>query len=165
MMTGCVALSAAPELAFELGGDLLLAGLDGALDDLSEPFDLLVAAGQLLVGAGPLADERPGRPPLFEEGNEVAVAGSTLDASVTAPSITDSGDRFSLTGRAGAIDWSTLVFRPEDADTYRDSVKPGMSYNNWRTYQVSDHLILWVELQADHADDYLRRRLEYGPPQ
>jgi hypothetical protein len=28
-------------------------------------------------------------------------------------------------------------------------------YRQWRTFQVSDHLPLWVELQTDFADAYL----------
>ena len=38
-----------------------------------------------------------------------------------------------------------------------------MSYKNWRTYQMSDHLILWVELAVDHAERYLLDRLDDPP--
>lgn len=75
-----------------------------------------------------------------------------------------SGERFGLTGLAGAIDWSTLVFRPEDAAAYGPDVKPRMSYGGWRTYQMSDHLILWVEIAVDHAPRYLNDRLADPAP-
>jgi hypothetical protein len=29
--------------------------------------------------------------------------------------------------------------------------------NEWRTYQISDHFPLWVDLQIDFADDYLTK--------
>ena len=69
------------------------------------------------------------------------------------------GDRFSLTGRAGGIDWSTLVYRKEDEPQYAQE-RGSKSYGSWRSYQVSDHLILWVELAADHAATYLKQRRE-----
>jgi endonuclease/exonuclease/phosphatase family metal-dependent hydrolase len=78
--------------------------------------------------------------------------------------VRSSGDRFRLTGRAGGIDWATLVFRPEDAAAYAGDVKAGMKYDAWRSFQVSDHLILWVELAADHGTDYLHRRLADPAP-
>jgi hypothetical protein len=32
-------------------------------------------------------------------------------------------------------------------------------YNDWRTFQMSDHLPLWIELQIDFGKEYLRARL------
>jgi hypothetical protein len=29
----------------------------------------------------------------------------------------------------------------------------------WRTFQMSDHLPMWVELKIDYSDDYLARKL------
>jgi len=31
-------------------------------------------------------------------------------------------------------------------------------YNTWRTYQMSDHLPMWIELRVDFSHDYLERR-------
>jgi endonuclease/exonuclease/phosphatase family metal-dependent hydrolase len=31
------------------------------------------------------------------------------------------------------------------------------SYKNWTTFEMSDHLPIWVELEVDYSDDYLRR--------
>jgi len=34
------------------------------------------------------------------------------------------------------------------------------SYKNWTTYEMSDHLPIWMELEIDYSDDYLRRFLK-----
>ena len=31
------------------------------------------------------------------------------------------------------------------------------SYKGWTTYEMSDHLPIWIELEVDYSDDYLRR--------
>jgi hypothetical protein len=33
-------------------------------------------------------------------------------------------------------------------------------YKQWRTFQMSDHFPLWVELRIDFSDAYLQRKLE-----
>ena len=33
------------------------------------------------------------------------------------------------------------------------------AYKNWTTYEMSDHLPIWMELEIDYSDDYLRRFL------
>jgi len=33
------------------------------------------------------------------------------------------------------------------------------SYKNWTTFEMSDHLPIWMELEVDYSDDYLRRYL------
>ncbi|MGI9646265.1 MAG: hypothetical protein ACR2O6_13245 [Ilumatobacteraceae bacterium] len=40
----------------------------------------------------------------------------------------------------------------------RDEAKKTTYYNAWKTFQLSDHLPLWVELQIDFSRDYLDRR-------
>ncbi len=39
-------------------------------------------------------------------------------------------------------------------DPYKDW---NASYKNWATYEMSDHLPIWMELEIDYSDDYLRR--------
>ena len=34
------------------------------------------------------------------------------------------------------------------------------SYKNWTTFEMSDHLPIWMELEVDYSDDYLRRYLK-----
>ena len=33
-------------------------------------------------------------------------------------------------------------------------------YLNGRTYQMSDHLPMWVELKIDYSDEYLKSKLK-----
>ena len=59
------------------------------------------------------------------------------------------------------------VFRDEDLDAYRSHFAhtvPGdadeeaelAAYRKWRTWQMSDHSPLWVEIRTDFSDAYLR---------
>jgi hypothetical protein len=34
---------------------------------------------------------------------------------------------------------------------------PQALYEKWRTWQMSDHSPLWIEVSTDFADDYLER--------
>ena len=55
---------------------------------------------------------------------------------------------------AGVFDYYTQVFRNEDQAVYQ----PGSSlakYREWRTYKMSDHLPMWIELKSDFGDEYL----------
>lgn len=81
---------------------------------------------------------------------------------------------------AGAFDFFKSVFRKKDWNTYykvakatgrpmdswdktqywpaRDRVLTHKEYfQEWRTWQISDHMPLWIELQIDFSDDYLNR--------
>ena len=80
-------------------------------------------------------------------------------------------------GRAGVFDFREAVYRPEDYGEYYDAMpaaardfhqrgtKRGQArtedekrayYNReWITWQMSDHLLLWVELKVDFTNDYL----------
>jgi len=64
-----------------------------------------------------------------------------------------------------------VIYGPEDAEKYRSAMKRSTPekfakasasakqlekfYRQWRTFQISDHLPLWVELKTDFADAYL----------
>lgn len=41
-------------------------------------------------------------------------------------------------------------------DPYKDFSK---SYRTWTTHEMSDHLPIWIELETDYSDDYLRKYL------
>ncbi len=79
---------------------------------------------------------------------------------------------------SGVFDFSKYVFRDDELETYHDLMKnesvrdfhdkgrkkgqprtdeEKAEYyrNKWRTWQISDHLLLWVELKVDFADEYL----------
>jgi endonuclease/exonuclease/phosphatase family metal-dependent hydrolase len=84
---------------------------------------------------------------------------------------------------AGAFDFFESVFRQEDWKTYYEVAKatgrPMESWDKtlewpenerlltreeyfgqWRTWQMSDHMPLWVELKIDFTDEYLQRLAE-----
>jgi endonuclease/exonuclease/phosphatase family metal-dependent hydrolase len=80
--------------------------------------------------------------------------------------------RFKVTG-GGMVDMYEDVFRstPEDLATYAPSMPktdpekdkkfraktPEALYEKWRTWQMSDHSPLWIEVATDFADDYLEK--------
>ncbi|WP_163222637.1 endonuclease/exonuclease/phosphatase family protein [Bacteroides sp. 214] len=71
--------------------------------------------------------------------------------------------------KAGAFNFTKSVYTPEDLNTYRSyfdrkntdgkTEKQIESYylSKWRTFQMSDHLPLWVELKIDFSNQYLER--------
>lgn len=84
---------------------------------------------------------------------------------------------------AGAFDYFESVFREDEWETYYDVAeatgRPMDSWDKtlnwpakdrvltrkeyfaqWRTWQVSDHMPLWIELKIDFTDDYLERLVE-----
>ena len=88
-------------------------------------------------------------------------------------------DRFGTTGKAGVFDYYESVYREVDRETYIPNM--GDAYNTtskgkprtesgkkiyyktyWRTYQMSDHLPMWVELKIDFSDEYLKRKQTGG---
>jgi endonuclease/exonuclease/phosphatase family metal-dependent hydrolase len=79
---------------------------------------------------------------------------------------------------AGVFDFYECVFRDEDeaacvplmgqayTTTSRGTPRedPGDYYRQWRTYQMSDHLPMWVELRVDFGERYLKKQVgEQGP--
>lgn len=68
--------------------------------------------------------------------------------------------------RAGVFDFFEIVYRTDEEKIYRSFMhKPNSedffkSYTTWRTYQMSDHLPMWVELHVDFVDDYLEATME-----
>lgn len=73
--------------------------------------------------------------------------------------------------KGGVFDFQQVIYGPDDVKLYRDAMKRSAPqkfraakasakalekfYRQWRTFQVSDHLPLWVELKTDFADTYL----------
>ena len=48
----------------------------------------------------------------------------------------------------------TKIRQDHGKDPYTNWAK---SYKNWTTFEMSDHLPIWMELEVDYSDDYLRR--------
>lgn len=69
---------------------------------------------------------------------------------------------------AGAFDFTETIYQPQDLNLYIDQFdkkyvdektqKQIESYylTNWRTFQMSDHLPLWIELKIDFSNQYLK---------
>jgi hypothetical protein len=72
-------------------------------------------------------------------------------------------ERFGTTGRAGVFDFYKSVFPRDEHEAYaalmpekyKTAANPKRYYNDWRTHQMSDHLLLWVELKIDYGREYL----------
>ena len=88
------------------------------------------------------------------------------------------------TGRGGVFDYFNLVYRDEDYAAYISAMMDGkdeddpdnpLSHdtsgkkrsekqrrfyyrNHWRRRQMSDHLIMWLELKIDYGEEYLRKK-------
>lgn len=71
------------------------------------------------------------------------------------------------TSRAGVFDFSDILYKNDDEAVHAHAMERSAPiqykkardkrkfYKTWRTFQVSDHLPLWVELQTDFANAYL----------
>jgi len=70
---------------------------------------------------------------------------------------------------AGAFDYTETVYKPQDLDVYREFFSEKNTVgktesqiekyylSSWRTFQMSDHLPLWIELKIDFSNQYLNR--------
>ena len=76
----------------------------------------------------------------------------------------DLEDKLELS-RAGVLDVFKTVFteKTKDVDFYA-SARKKTAYNTWRTYQLSDHLPMWIELRIDFGGRYLRQKMRKEGP-
>jgi exonuclease III len=71
--------------------------------------------------------------------------------------------------KSGAFNFTESIYTPKDMKTYQQyfsekstkgkTAKEIETYHlsTWRTFQISDHLPLWVELKIDFSDQYLEK--------
>jgi endonuclease/exonuclease/phosphatase family metal-dependent hydrolase len=71
--------------------------------------------------------------------------------------------------RGGILDMYEQVFRDDDLEAYERFMpsqdpdpqhpvdSPDKLFKKWRTWQMSDHFPLWIEIRTDYSDDYLQR--------
>ncbi len=71
--------------------------------------------------------------------------------------------------KAGAFNFAKSVYTPDDLEIYKpyfeskytegktDQQISSYYLSKWRTFQMSDHLPLWVELKIDFSNQYLER--------
>lgn len=68
-------------------------------------------------------------------------------------------DLLEMGTNAGVFDFYNFVFTEQDFDHYKPLMKTKtktlQSYKDWRTYQMSDHLPLWIEMKIDFSTKYL----------
>jgi endonuclease/exonuclease/phosphatase family metal-dependent hydrolase len=108
--------------------------------------------------------------------------GFTVPAEIDGDKVREKGDhfydqiavrvkdpRFKVVG-GGLLKLFDVVFRDEDMATYAAHVPAQdpeeneefkaktaeQRYDKWRSWQMSDHAPLWIEIETDFADDYLR---------
>ena len=71
--------------------------------------------------------------------------------------------------KAGAFDFTRSVYGEKDVESYKEYFIDKVEGKNddeikkyymksWRTFQMSDHLPLWVELKVDFSDQYLKKK-------
>lgn len=81
--------------------------------------------------------------------------------------------------RAGVFDFFEVVMRDDQEEVYIDAMGDAYEttsegdprseeqkhryYRRWRTYQLSDHLPMWIELKIDFGEEYLQAKTE--PPE
>jgi endonuclease/exonuclease/phosphatase family metal-dependent hydrolase len=96
-------------------------------------------------------------PRLIEVGSNVAQSKHFDQIAFIVPDLKDRLEECN----AGVFNFYKYVYRDDDAKEYGKSVpktatgKPG-KYNDWRTYQMSDHLPMWIELRVDFSPEYLK---------
>jgi len=61
---------------------------------------------------------------------------------------------------ANIFDFFEHVYTHNDETIYRaesenNGLKTSSKYNTWRTYKMSDHLPMWIELRTDFSEEYL----------
>jgi len=61
--------------------------------------------------------------------------------------------------KAGTFPFFDYVYRNEDWKVYQPKLSEG-KYKQWRTFKMSDHLPLWVEVGVDFGKEYLERKLK-----
>jgi endonuclease/exonuclease/phosphatase family metal-dependent hydrolase len=60
--------------------------------------------------------------------------------------------------RAGTFPFFNHVYRDSDWQVYQPNTTLN-KYKQWRTFKMSDHLPLWVELYVDFGNAYLQRKM------
>jgi hypothetical protein len=70
----------------------------------------------------------------------------------------DLEDKLELS-KAGVLNVFDTVFTEKPKDQQYYSRHSGKSYKTWRTFQLSDHLPMWIQLKIDFGSRYLRGRI------
>jgi exonuclease III len=82
----------------------------------------------------------------------------------------ESKNMIKFSGKAGVFDFFEIVYNENDKNLYYEDFKNIMTQNGksadisayekefkeWKTYQMSDHLPLWIEFDINFSEDYLK---------
>lgn len=82
-------------------------------------------------------------------------------------------NKVKFSGNAGVLDFFETIYKEDEKDIYyedfvnvmKGNKKPhgkdlyNKKFNEWKTYQMSDHLPLWVEFDINYSDDYLKEMI------
>lgn len=97
-------------------------------------------------------------PELIKSGSNVSQSKHFDQIAFIAPELKDKLEDCD----AGIFNFYKHVYRDDDAQVYaRDAPKTEKDllgkFRDWRTYQMSDHLPMWIELRVDFSHEYLER--------
>jgi len=69
--------------------------------------------------------------------------------------------------RHGCFDWRSAIYKKDERSHYKKIAEKMRGrpyakwneaiYRGWTTWEMSDHMPIWVELKTDYSDDYLKR--------
>jgi exonuclease III len=79
-------------------------------------------------------------------------------------------NKVKFSGKAGVFDFYDIVYNESEKQKYYEDYASIMKangkvynktlfekkFNEWKTYQMSDHLPLWVEFDVNYSDEYLK---------
>jgi hypothetical protein len=88
------------------------------------------------------------------------LAARATSGTATVPAVAPTGGR----------DYYQYVYTDDQEELYadeRNAGTAGRSFREWRTYQMSDHLPMWIELSIDDGMTYLesqRKPTNHAPP-
>lgn len=68
--------------------------------------------------------------------------------------------KFQTKDQAGVFDFFEYIFKNEDEGLYSTLMPAEKKYLEWRTFQMSDHLPMWVNIKIDYSDQYLKQKLK-----
>ena len=83
----------------------------------------------------------------------------------------DDDNRLEFTGHAGSVAFFDAVFTDEQSAVFAPGLRkadgtvpadPDSYYKRWRTYQMSDHLPMWIQLKIDYSKEFLHRKYQTG---
>jgi FMN phosphatase YigB (HAD superfamily) len=79
-----------------------------------------------------------------------------------------------FSGNAGVFDLYETIYHEDEKELYYedfsnvmkankkafDEVTYNKKFNEWKTFQMSDHLPLWVEFDINYSEEYLKSLIE-----